>query len=84
MYKSQLIISFSSQSKLGYEKYRMRKDGMAKRTVISKYNNMTAALAGMTYNTIRRNMSTSGNLVVKLTMKIRDFCKEELKLLALR
>ncbi|KAL8117186.1 hypothetical protein AgCh_015187 [Apium graveolens] len=61
----------------------MRKDGIAKRTVISKYNNMMAALAGMTYNTIRRNMSTSGNLVVKLTIKIRDLCKEELKLLIL-
>lgn len=63
--KSQVIISLTSQSKLGYAKYRMRKDGKANTIVIRMYRAKIAALAGMAYKMISRNMTTKGNLAVK-------------------
>lgn len=60
-----VIISLTSQSKLGYAKYKMRKDGSAKTTVMSTYRAKMAALAGMTYKTMMRKIMTRGNLAVK-------------------
>ena len=62
---SQVMISLTSQSKLGYAKYRMRNEGRANRTVMSMYKAKMAALAGTAYKTIRINMRTSGNFAVK-------------------
>lgn len=62
---SQVMISLTSQSRLGYAKYRMRKDGRANKTVMSMYKAKMAALAGIAYKTIRRNMRTSGNFAVR-------------------
>jgi hypothetical protein len=59
-----VTISLTNQSKLGNEKYRMSNDGRANRTVMSMYKANMAALAGIAYTIIRRNMRTSGNLAV--------------------
>lgn len=61
----QVMISLTSQSKLGYAKYKIRNDGSANSTVISMYKANMAALAGIAYKMIRRNMTTKGNLAVK-------------------
>lgn len=58
------MISLTSQSKLGYAKYKMRKEGRAKRTVMSMYKAKMAALAGIAYSTMSRNMITRGNFAV--------------------
>lgn len=71
-------ISLTSQSKLGYAKYSIKKEGKANRTVTRMYRARIAALAGMAYRTMRRKMMTSGNLAVKLIKKASDFCKEAL------
>lgn len=63
--ESQVTISLTSQSKLGYAKYNMRNDGRANRTVMSMYKANIAALAGIAYKMIRRNITTNGNLAVK-------------------
>lgn len=68
-----MIISLTSQSKLGYEKYKMRNDGRANRIVTSTYRAKMAALAGIAYKTIKRNIMTNGNLAVNCTKKISDF-----------
>lgn len=60
-----VMISLTSQSRLGYAKYRIRKDGTANKMVIRMYKAKMAALAGIAYKTIRRNMKTKGNLAVK-------------------
>lgn len=78
------MISLTSQSKLGYAKYKMRKEGRAKRTVISMYKAKMAALAGIAYSTMRRNMTTRGNFADRWTKKTRDFRKEECILSILR
>lgn len=44
---SQVMISLTSQSRLGYAKYRTRNDGRANRTVTSMYKAKMAALAGI-------------------------------------
>lgn len=62
--ESQVTISLTSQSKLGYAKYNMRNDGRANRTVMSMYKANIAALAGIAYKMIRRNITTNGNLAV--------------------
>lgn len=61
---SQVRISLTSQSKLGYAKYNIRKDGRANTTVIRMYRARTMALAGIAYKTIRRNMTINGNFAV--------------------
>jgi hypothetical protein len=61
----QVMISLTSQSKLGYAKYKIRNDGRANSTVISMYKANMAALAGIAYKMIRRNMTTKGNFAVK-------------------
>lgn len=75
---TQVMISLTSQSKLGYAKYNIKKEGKAKRTVTRMYRAKMAALAGMAYKTMRRKMITSGNLAVKLTKNASDFLKEAL------
>lgn len=62
---SQVTISLTSQSRLGYAKYSTRNDGRANRTVTSMYRAKMAALAGIAYKTIRRNITTNGNFAVK-------------------
>ena len=62
---SQVMISLTSQSKLGYAKYNMRNDGRANRTVTSMYRANMAALAGIAYRMIKSNITTNGNLAVK-------------------
>lgn len=68
---SQVIISLTSQSKLGYEKYNIRNEGKANKTVTRMYKARMAALAGIADRTMRRNMTTKGNLAVKWTEKQR-------------
>ena len=74
---SQVMISFTSQSRLGYAKYKMRNEGRANRIVISMYRAKIAALAGIAYRTIKRNMTTSGNLAVRCIKNTRDFRRKE-------
>lgn len=74
---SQVMISFTSQSRLGYAKYKMRNEGRANRTVIRMYTAKKAALAGIAYRMIKRNMMTSGNFAVSCTMNTRDFRRVE-------
>lgn len=59
------MISLTSQSKLGYAKYKMRTEGRANTTVMTIYRANIAALAGIAYKRIRRKMITSGNLAVR-------------------
>ena len=63
--QSQVIISLTSQSKLGYAKYKMRNDGTANRMVMSIYRAKMAALVGIAYKTIKRNIMINGNFAVK-------------------
>jgi hypothetical protein len=57
-------IARTNQSKLGYEKYTTRKDGMANNTVIKQYRASTKVLKGSTYTTMNRNNRTRGILAV--------------------
>ena len=59
------MISLTSQSKLGYEKYKIRNDGSANRLVTSIYRAKMAALAGIAYKTIKRNIMINGTFAVK-------------------
>ena len=65
-----------SQSRLGYAKYSIKKEGNANKIVTRMYRAKMAALAGMAYTTIMRNMITSGNLAVMCAKKTSDLRKE--------
>lgn len=60
-----VMISLTSQSKLGYAKYKIKKAGAAKSIVTSIYRAKMVALAGIAYKMMRRNMTTRGNFEVR-------------------
>ena len=62
----------------------MRNDGRAKRIVTSIYRAKMAALAGIAYKMIKRNIMTNGNLAVNWTTKTSDFRREACSLSILR
>ena len=78
------MISLTSQSKQGKAKYKTRKEGTANTTVIRMYMAKMAALAGMAYKTIKRNMTIKGNLAVTCKRKIKDLRSDDLSLSTLK
>lgn len=74
---SQVMISFTSQSKLGYAKYKMRNEGKANRMVTSMYRAKMAALTGIADRMIKRNIMINGNLAVRCMKNARDCRREE-------
>jgi hypothetical protein len=54
----------------------MRNDGRAKRIVTRIYRAKMAALAGIAYMIIKRNIRINGNFAVNWTKKISDFRRD--------